>query len=378
MATLAFLALCCCMAVDSPALSFPATKIVYEAGMTAFAHVRWALAALLVALLPGARAAPGPVGTLRPDVAFDAVTPLSSNAEIVRRMLSPLAGAAIPGAVARSGKTLAEQPIDPRRERFAVYVPARAPAAGYGLLVFVPPWEEAALPPGWAGVLDRTGVIFVSAARSGNDASPLSRREPLALIAAANLMARYKVDPARVWVGGFSGGSRVAMRLALGYPDLFRGAVLNAGADPIGEGRVPLPPKDLFATFQARTRLIYATGARDGGALAEDDASMSAMRRSCVFDLVSQVGALAGHRVLDSGGLGRALDALAAPARPDPARLAACRAGLKAALAAKFRQVDALLAQGRRGEARALLTRIDQRFGGLAAPRSVEAARRLP
>ena len=308
-------------------------------------------------------------------VAFDAVTPLSSNAELVRRMLSPLAGTLIPGAVARLGKPLAEQPIDPRRERFAVYVPARAPPAGYGLLVFVPPWEEAVLPPGWAPVLDRDGVIFVSAARSGNNASPLSRREPLALIAAANLMARYKVDRARIYVGGFSGGSRVAMRLALGYPDLFRGAVLNAGSDPIGEGRVPLPPRELFETFQTSTRLVYATGARDGGVLSEDEASTSAMRRSCVFDLVPQVTALVGHRVLDSGGLARALDALAAPARPDPARLATCRAGLEAALAAKFQQVDALLAQGRRAEARALLTRIDQRFGGLAAPRSLELAR---
>jgi pimeloyl-ACP methyl ester carboxylesterase len=337
-----------------------------------------ALAALLVAFLPAARAAPGPAGALRADVVFDAVTPLSGNAQIVRRMLSPLAAAAIPGAAARLGKPLAEQPIDPRQERFAVYVPARAPAAGYGLLVFVPPWDEAALPPGWAPVLDRDGVIFASAARSGNEASPLSRREPLALIAAANLIARYHVDPARVWVGGFSGGSRVAMRLALGYPDLFRGALLNDGSDPIGEGRVPLPPRDLFETFQARTRLVYATGAKDAGVLAEDEASMSSMRRSCVFGLVSQIEALTGHRVLDSGRLARALDALDAPARPGPARLAACRAGLEADLAAKFQQVGALVAAGRRSEARALLTRIDQRFGGLAAPRSVDLAGQLP
>ncbi|MGI9170398.1 MAG: hypothetical protein ACR2FH_09515 [Caulobacteraceae bacterium] len=334
-----------------------------------------ALAVLLAAILSAARAAPPPAGALRADVVFDGVTPLSANAEIVRRLLSPLGGALIPGAVARSGKPLAEQPIDPRRERFVVYVPARAPAAGYGLLVFVPPWDEAVLPAGWAQVLDSRGVIFVAAARSGNDATPLSRREPLALIAAANLIARYHIDPTRVWVAGFSGGSRVAMRLALGYPDLFRGALLNDGSDPIGEGRVPLPPKDLFALFQARSRLVYATGAKDAGVLPEDEASMTSMGRSCVFDLVSQISARVGHQVLDSGRLARALDALDGPARPDPARLAACRARLEADLAAKFQQLDALVAAGRRREARALLTRIDQRFGGLAAPRSVEAAR---
>jgi poly(3-hydroxybutyrate) depolymerase len=52
----------------------------------------------------------------------------------------------------------------------------------------------------------------------------------LALIAAQNAMAQYSVDPQQVYIGGFSGGSRVALRLALGYPDVFHGALLNAGS----------------------------------------------------------------------------------------------------------------------------------------------------
>src|SRR5437879_3459051 len=94
------------------------------------------------------------------------------------------------------------------------------------------------------------------AARSGNDASVLARREPLALLAAHNLMQRYPVDPERVYVGGFSGGARVAMRLALGYPDLFRGAILNAGSDPIGGAEIPLPPRDMFMRFQSSKRIV--------------------------------------------------------------------------------------------------------------------------
>jgi hypothetical protein len=48
---------------------------------------------------------------------------------------------------------------------------------------------------GWAEILERRGVIFVSAENSGNEANVLDRREPLALLAAPNTMQRYRVDP---------------------------------------------------------------------------------------------------------------------------------------------------------------------------------------
>jgi hypothetical protein len=62
-------------------------------------------------------------------------------------------------SLAHPAVALRDQPIDLAQERFAVYVPAHSPAEGYGLLVFVPPWENAMLPRGWAAILDRHGVI---------------------------------------------------------------------------------------------------------------------------------------------------------------------------------------------------------------------------
>jgi len=115
------------------------------------------------------------------DAVLGEYSPLSGNAELARRLLSPLSAAQIPELLAHAGKGLSEQPINLAQEKFAVYVPAQAPARGYALLVFVPPWSDARLPPGWAAVLDRYGVIFVSAARSGNDVTPLGRRAPLAI-----------------------------------------------------------------------------------------------------------------------------------------------------------------------------------------------------
>lgn len=308
---------------------------------------------------------------------FTDYSPLSGNAEIVRRRLSPLAAVQVAERLARAGQVLSDQPVDLRTERFLLYAPAQAPASGYGVMVFVPPWPEAVLPPGWGPVLDRSGVIFVSAARSGNDASGLGRREPLAVLAARNVMRRYPVDPDRVYVAGLSGGSRIAMRLALAYPDLFRGAILNAGSDAIGAAGVPAPPQDLLLRLQSTSRLVYVTGNQDVAALAADADSLRSMRDWCVFNVDVQTVPGMGHDLPPPAALARALQALATPVRPDAGRLAACRASLAGAVSAKLDRVDALIAGGRRDAAQRLLTEIDGRYGGAAAPRSTDLEQKI-
>ncbi len=311
------------------------------------------------------------------DVVFTEYSPLSANSELVRRLFSPLAAAHLAKLLADSGKVLSERPIDLAAEHFGLYVPTRRPPNGYAVIAFVPPWNDARLPPGWAAVLDQYGVIFVSAARSGNDQSVLGRRVPLALLAVWNVQQRFPVDPERVYVAGFSGGSRVAQRLALGYPDLFRGAILNAGSNPLGGSEMPLPSKGLFSRFQSSTRIVYVTGERDFPHLQEDTASTTSMRRWCAFDVDGQVTALTGHAAADAGALSRALDALLASEQPDPGRLAACRLALERELATKIHQVESLVTNGRRDAARTALHDIDQRFGGLGAPRTLELAHEL-
>jgi pimeloyl-ACP methyl ester carboxylesterase len=243
--------------------------------------------------------------------------------------------------------------------------------------VFVPPWENAVVPRGWISTLDRYGMIFVGAANSGNEANILARREPLALLAAQNIIRRYPVDPERVYVGGFSGGSRVALRIALAFPDLFRGALLNAGSDPIGDTQAPLPPADLFRQFQTASRLVYLTGRDDFTNLDHDAASVQSMRDWCVFNLDTEIIAWAGHEVADSRALQRALDALLKYAQPDPDKLADCRSRIDRKLTAKLQQVQSLVAGGKAHEARALLNTIDARYGGLAAPLSIELAQQI-
>jgi len=342
----------------------------------------WLLAIASMGLVPGALAAElegSPAGAigLQRDVVFADYSPLSRSMELARRLLSPLHAQRALAQLASTGKTLAEQPVDLGQERFAVYVPNEAPVGGYGLLVFVPPWQNAMLPQRWAATLDRHGMIYVSAANAGNGTSILDRREPLALLAAYNIMRRYPVDPERVYIGGFSGGSRVALRIALAYPDLFHGALLIAGSDPIGDASAPLPAAELFRQFQDSTRLVYLTGISDPVNIENDAASRQSLRRWCVFDVDAQLMPRAGHDLADPDSLHRALQALTNHVRVEPAQLLACRARLESELAAGLRQVADLLANAKSPAARALLQKIDSRYGGLAAPGSLELAEQL-
>jgi len=264
------------------------------------------------------------------DQQFTDITPLSGNRELARRLLAPEYFEKLEKNLEQSGRRLAGQPLDLAAERFVIYVPATPPPPqGYALLVYVPPWEDAKLPPGWGPVLDQFGVVYVSAARSGNRENVFQRRVPLAVLGWHNVIKRYPIDPARVMVGGFSGGSRVAMRVALAYPDIFHGALLNSGSDEIGDTDIPLPPPDLLKRFQEETRLFYLTGERDEVNLEKDALSRQSMRKHCQFSIDAETIPFRGHELPGAASLTHALTILTTLSKTvtlDPEQLASCRA----------------------------------------------------
>jgi predicted esterase len=333
---------------------------------TGMAATAWLAVGLVSAFAQNA--APG----LHEDVMFSDYPALARNSELLSRVFTPLTLAGIKRDLARTGKTLGETSVDLTAEKFLVYVPPTKPPGGYRLMVFVPPWQKAQLPQGWGPVLDRFGMIFVTPARSGNDEDIISRREPLALIAAQNVMAQYPIDPAQVFVGGMSGGSRLALRLALAYPDLFHGAFLNSGSDVIGTIYEPLPAGPLFRQFQSGTRLLYVTGDQDAANVESETRSKRSMQDRCVSDVASIKMSFTGHEVASPAVLGRALEALLHPERPNADRMASCRTAIEANIAAELGKADALVAGGRHDDAQKLVKDIDAKFGGLAAPHSVE------
>jgi pimeloyl-ACP methyl ester carboxylesterase len=234
------------------------------------------------------------------------------------------------------------------------------------------------VPRAWIPILNRNSTILVTAANSGNDAPTLDRREPLALLAAHNILTQYPVDPQQVYIGGFSGGARVALRLALGYPDLFHGALLNAGSDPVGTADVPLPPADLVRRFQESTRLVFLTGERDQENLVGDMHSRRSLDKWCIFDVVTQTDPRTAHELAAAPAFGRSLETLLGPRETNPGKLAECRSRIERELSTQLAQVETAFVRGETNSARQLLSRIDAHYGGLAAPRSIELATHQP
>jgi hypothetical protein len=99
---------------------------------------------------------------------------------------------------------------------------------------------------------------------------------------------------------------------------------------------------------------------------------MQSMRDWCMFNYVDQTTLFVGHAIADSGALARAMHALLEPPHIDPSVLAHCQSEIESQLNGRLHDVELMIESGKRGEARDALTRIDARFGGLAAPRTVE------
>jgi predicted esterase len=311
-----------------------------------------------------AQSAPA-AGEFARDIAFDQPFPLAKNSVLLERLMSPRQRGRQLAAMAAKGEALAPYPLDFSAERFSFYLPNQMPTAGYGLLVFIPPWEDARLPQGWAPVLNRAGVIFATAERSGNPESIVGRRIPLAVNVALALAERYRVDPNRTYIGGFSGGSRVAMRAAIAFPDIFAGVLLNSGSDPIGNDHNSLPSPELMALLQTRTRFVFATGENDDINLSKDAETRISLSRWCVDAARTVSRPHAGHQFMDDNGLAEALGALDRPFLDDPARLNRCRASTDARLQVARAQATALYAQPQNSRIQEQLDRLDREFGAL-------------
>lgn len=257
-------------------------------------------------------------------VTFTEDTPYASAPEIMRRMGTPPGYRELVESLAAKHQRLSDHFIQPAEEQFFLHVPPEMPEGGYNLLVFVWPWDNVVLPRGWARVLEKHGTILVSANRSGNDQRIESRRAPLALIAMANVMKRYPINKDHVYVGGLSGGSRTAERLALAYPDLFHGAILNAGADPLE--MIEKPPEDLYARFLETGHLIFITGEQDTSNLIEDTRTMASLREHCMFRYDDYKIPNLPHAVLPPQPFDMALRSLLDPPAPNVDRVRECRA----------------------------------------------------
>lgn len=330
-------------------------------------------AGLLALVIAGA---PPPAAAAEAGVALAETSDHARALEISRRLMGPVTHDRLLRYMQAHDVAVREHDVDPGAERYEIVLPSTRPPGGYGVMVFVAPQHHFPLTSDFRRELDRRGFIYIAAYASGNDQNVYRRRVPLALHGLAHVVANHPVDPARIHVSGFSGGSRVALRLASGFPDLFSSVMLVGGSDPIGQHGYSPPPPELMERFQTHTRIVIATGREDGPNRGKDGRTRESFEAYCVAGVTLVLPPRVGHEMPYGRYLAQAMDAMEVPVTPTDAD-DACRADLLQRVSDELDAAQESLEAGRHADAAERLQSIDARFGGLASPRIEALVRRL-
>ena len=310
-------------------------------------------------------------------VTLDALSPLASASELTSRLLTPVTQDRIAKFREKVDFSFKEQTITVGEEPFELFVPEPDANGKYGLMVFIWPADDIQVPDGWWRVLRDRHIIYVASRRSSNIENIFDRRVPLALHGYEYVRSRYDVDMERVYIGGFSGGSRTAQRAAMAYPDVFRGAFLVGGSDTLGgESGFTLPSAEFSRMLQQRMRFVFSTGGDDSVNRAKDARTRRNLEALCMqgVRVVPQSGVE--HWVPDGRGFNRVVGELDRPVQGS-AEATACNERLRRDIDSGLDRVAEKIASAQLQEAGLLLGQLDTQYGGLAAPRSVELSRSI-
>ena len=163
-------------------------------------------------------------------------------------------------------------PYDVAGEQFDVIVPKGVKAnSPHGLFIWISAGDSTSIPKEWEAVLDSQKLIFVSAKRSGNKRNLFDRMR-MAIDANMHLRTLYPIDGRRVFVSGFSGGSRVASMLGVCFAEMFSGTAcfmgVNFYTDVNGEdgktyGLNYIPDDEVAALAKRFCRYALVTSEKD-------------------------------------------------------------------------------------------------------------------
>lgn len=137
-----------------------------------------------------------------------------------------------------------------------VYLPNNDAKEAPGVFVYVSPMKTGRIDSRWREVMDQQNLIYIGANNSGNRVLT-SRRIVLAMFAVRALGQHYAFDTSHIIVSGFSGGGRVASRIATQYPEVFTGALYICGVDFWKKDKTPNVERLL------QNRFVFLTGTSD-------------------------------------------------------------------------------------------------------------------
>jgi hypothetical protein len=237
------------------------------------------------------------------DVRFAQTAPYSDSTNIIRHF----------------GYTVELPSYEITNELYRILIPRGETTNGpWGLLAWISASDDPAIPSDWEEELGKRGLLFVSARRSGNQRHPLDRFR-LALDGTCNVCRRYQIDRRRIYVGGFSGGARMASMLGVAYADIFTGTLCVCGVnfykDVTGpEGKYYpatfIPDSSVLLLGKRMGRFALLTGEHDENRENTQRVSTSGFKREGFRHVLYLEVPGMSHAMPDSKSLGRALDFL--------------------------------------------------------------------
>ena len=277
---------------------------------TRYSHLFGVIVINLAGCLGGFAQESAPVSGLRDETQqFTNSAPYSSAAQITRHF----------------GYTIPLPAYDVATERFRVIVPKNQETnQPWGLMVWISAENNAQVNETLVAELAAHRVLLVSPLKSGNERHPLDRFR-LALDAVCNMCRLYSVEAKRIYVGGFSGGSRIASMLGVAYGDLFAGTLCICGVNfyldvrgPSGE-QYPgtfIPDPGALARAKQVARFALVTGETDPNrlstkVLAQSGFKLEGFKRVLYLEVPGM-----GHAIPGAPSLKQALDFLEPVAKP--------------------------------------------------------------
>ncbi len=193
----------------------------------------------------------------RSPITFAKSPPVSDNAQLKMRMHA----------------AESPPPFSIGMEKFDIILPKKYKKGDpHGLFIWISPSNAPTLSPEWEAVLAEKKLIFIGAHNSGNNREVFARMR-MAVDANDNLRDLYDIDPARVYVSGFSGGGRVASMLGVTYADMFTGTIAFMGAnfytDVVDADKTEvfqaryIPHEEVVELAKAEGRYVLVTGEKD-------------------------------------------------------------------------------------------------------------------
>ena len=111
------------------------------------------------------------------------------------------------------------------KRSYEIFVPpGYDPKRTYPLILFISPSARATGYRNWRPVSIKHDVIFVSPHRAGNNC-PQRQRVRIVMDVLDDVRRKFNTDVDRTYIGGFSGGGRIACAIAFALPEYFGGVI---------------------------------------------------------------------------------------------------------------------------------------------------------